>query len=74
MAMMLEPLSIFDSHNELIRDGVVIQFIDGNPPSSPGSKRPPVVVFGLWAGVLEGIKLHIDRDQGTGRVVGQLEW
>jgi hypothetical protein len=74
MARMLQPLSLFDTQSELIRDGAIVQFADGNPPTPQGSKQPPRVIIGLWGGVLEGTSLHMSSDATTGHTVGRLEW
>jgi hypothetical protein len=74
IARMLQPFSLFDNQNELVRDYAIVQFAEGNPPMPPGSKQPPRVVIGLWGGVLEGTSLHTTRDSSTGHVVGVLEW
>jgi len=74
IARMLQPLSLFDTQTELNRQGVIVQFADGNPPAPPGSKRPPRVVMGLWGGVLEGTSLHMSCDATTGHTIGRLEW
>jgi hypothetical protein len=74
MARLLQPLSLFDTQSELIRDGVIVQFADGNPPSKPGNKQPPRAIIGLWGGALEGTSIHISTDAATGHVIGTLEW
>src|ERR1700722_1754492 len=50
IARMLQPLSLFDTQYELVRDDVIVQFAEGNPPVPVGSKQPPRVVIGLWGG------------------------
>jgi hypothetical protein len=74
MARMLQPITLMDTVTELERNGVIVQFADGNPPSSLTSKRPPRVVLGLWGGVLEGTSLRMTRDAGTGHPLGSLDW
>jgi hypothetical protein len=57
-----------------MRDGVIVQFADGNPPSFSKGKRPPRVVIGLWGGLLEGTTLRIAKDSNSGNTIGSLEW
>lgn len=76
MARLLQPISLFNirSKHELIRDRIIVQFADGNPPSPVGSKRPPRVVIGLWGGLLEGTSIRMSTDATTGHTIGNLEW
>ncbi len=76
MARLLRPLVLLELHApvELERHGVIVQFADGNPPISLGSKQPPRVVLGLWGGVLEGTSLRMSADATTGHTRGDLEW
>ena len=74
MARMLQKMSLFDMQSELLRESIIAQFAEGNPPAPPGSKRPPYIVLGLWGGVLEDTNLRIQTDPGTGQVAGTLEW
>ena len=71
MARMLQPIALLDTATELERPGVIVQFADGNPPSS---KRLPLLVLGLWGGVLEGTNLRLTRDAATGHTLGTLDW
>lgn len=76
MARFLQPLALFNltTNTELVRDRVIVQLTDGNPPSLARSNAPAVVVIGLWGGLLEGTSLRIATDAATGRVAGALEW
>lgn len=71
MARLLGPLTLTDLTTELPRDGVIFQFAEGNPP---GTKRLPVAVIGLWGGVLEGTKLHIEAAVLPAGVTAALEF
>jgi hypothetical protein len=75
MVRMLHAVVLFDlgSSTELVRDGVIVQLADGNPPAS-APNRPARVVIGLWGGVLEGTSLRIGTDPATGHAIGSLEW
>ncbi len=73
MARLLQPIVLHDTTTELPRDGVVVQFADGNPPSSTPN-RPARVVLGLWGGVLEGTNLRMATDPRSGHTLGELEW
>ena len=76
MACILQPLVLFNLHTstELIRPSAIVQFADGNPPASPGSKSPPRVILGLWGGILEGTSLRTSTDPAMRHTVGALEW
>jgi hypothetical protein len=74
VARLLTPITLFYTGTELTRSDVIVQFADGNPTRPPGSKRPAHIVIGLWGGVLEGTRLHIDADTATGGVAGTLEF
>jgi hypothetical protein len=73
MVRMLQPITLFDIHTELIRDRVIVQLADGNPPLPPGSNKPAVVVIGLWGGLLEGTSLRVSADPHSGQLAGTLE-
>jgi len=74
MARLLQPMSLFDTQTELIREGTIVQFTDGNPLAPMNSKRPPLVVIGLWGGILEGTNLRMTTNATTGQTLGSLEW
>ena len=54
---------VTDLTTEFPRDGVILQFTEGNPPRTT---RLPFVVLGLWGGALEGTSIHISTDPATG--------
>src|SRR6266545_1793326 len=72
IARLLQPIRLFTltSPVELVRDRVIIQLANGNPPGSSRSNAPPRVVIGLWGGVLEDTALRISTDAATGHVTG----
>ena len=76
IARLLRPLALFNmtSNTELVRDRVIVQLTDGNPPAFARSNNPLRVVIGLWGGILEGTSLRIATDAATGHVAGALEW
>ena len=73
IARMLVPVTLLDASTEVHRDRVIVQLADGNP-SRPTANAPAVVVLGLWGGILEGTRLHIDADPATGGLSGTLEF
>lgn len=73
MARFLAPVAVMDYSTDIERADVIAAFADSDPPASNLQKLPPVVV-GLWGGLLEGGRLHLDRDPATGRVVGELAY
>ena len=74
MVRMLQPVVLFDlaTSAELSRDGITVQFVDGNPPLP--ANRPARIVIGLWGGVLEGTSLRTATDHATGHARGELDW
>lgn len=70
MARFLAPVAVMDYSTDVERADVVAAFADGNPPV--GGQQTPSVVVGLWGGLLEGSRLHLDRDPATGRPAGSL--
>jgi hypothetical protein len=71
IARFLGPVDLMDRVTQISRPNVIAQFATGNPTAGPGRFLPPVVI-GLWGGVLEGGRLHVDRDSATGRLTGEL--
>lgn len=74
MARLLQPLVLFDVNTQLSRDRVIVQLVEGNPPSTFRSNAPPRVVMGLWGGALEGTNVRVETDATTGRLAGAIEW
>ena len=74
MARMLQPITLFDTATELERDGAIVQFAEGNPPSPSGINRPAVVIFGLWGSILDGTKLVFTANSSSGGLDGALEF
>jgi hypothetical protein len=76
IARLLQPLALFNltSNTELVRDQVIVQLTDGNPPIPSGSQKPAIVIIGLWGGILENTNLRISTDPASGHVIGSLEW
>ena len=74
VARMLAPVILLDSATEYPRPDVIFLFADGNPPVPPGSNAPPYVMMGLWGGLLDGTKLAVTPNPGTGGVDGTLEF
>lgn len=72
MARFLAPVAVMDYSTDVERADVIAAFADGNPPVG-GQQTPPVVV-GLWGGLLDGSRLHLDRDPATGRPAGTLAY
>lgn len=71
MARLLGPLELTDMTVAVPRHDVILQFTEGDPPSS---QTLATVTLGLWGGVLEGSKLHITTDPVTSLVAGSLEF
>lgn len=76
IARLLQPIRLFalTTSVELVRDRVIVQFADGNPPAFSRGNAPPRVVIGLWGGLLEGTSLRISTDAATGHIAGSLGW
>src|SRR5262245_61808673 len=76
VARLLQPIRLFTltASAELVRDRILVQFANGNPPTAARSNAPPRVVIGLSGGVLENTNLRISTDPTGGHVVGALEW
>lgn len=76
ISRLLQPIRLLTltASVELVRDRVIVQLADGNPPASAHSNAPPRVVIGLWGGILENTNLRISTDPASGHVVGALEW
>ncbi len=70
MARLLAPLTVLDVTTEVDRPDVVAQFTDNDPPNRRGN-AVPLVVIGLWGGLLEGGTLAIARDS-SGRITGTI--
>jgi hypothetical protein len=71
IARFLGPVDLMDPATLIARPNVIAQFASGNPASKP-TQVAPLIVIGLSGGVLEGGRLHIDRDPTTGRLTGEL--
>lgn len=71
MARFLVPLTLMDYSTEVERAGLIAQFADSDPPARRGQALPLIIV-GLWGGILEGSQLAITRDPTTGQVAGEL--
>jgi hypothetical protein len=76
IARLLRPLTLFvlNANTTLVRDQVVVQLADGNPPAFARSNNPLHMVVGLWGGVLEGTALRVGTAAAGGHTVGALEW
>lgn len=72
MARFLAPVAVMDYTTDVERADVIAAFASGNPPVA--GQQTPSVILGLWGGLLEGSRLHLDRDPATGRVVGELAY
>lgn len=72
MARFLRPLAMMDYTTALDRPNVIAQFADSDPPRR--ANAPPVLIIGLWGGILEGGRIVIDRDPRSGHVTGSLEF
>jgi hypothetical protein len=70
----LQPIGLHDGSSELVRNNVIAQFTNGNPPSFARTNAPAVAVIGLWGGALEGTSVRIATDATTGRLTGAIEW
>jgi hypothetical protein len=73
LARFLVPLILMDYTTRVDRPGVIAAFATGNPPALVG-RGGPLIILGLWGGVLEGGRMAIDRDPATGSVAGAVEF
>jgi hypothetical protein len=60
---------LLDSATEVERADVIAQFADSDRPG----RTTPLVIVGLWGGLLEGAAVRVTRDPATGSVIGALE-
>lgn len=75
IARLLGPIELFhlSSNATLVRDRVIVQLTDGNPPVRSQNNSPPRIVIGLYGGLLTGARLHVSTD-AAGHLAGALEW
>lgn len=70
-ARLLVPLAVEDYVTSHPRPGVIAQFTDGDPVSTGAA---PIVLVGLWGGLLDDSAIRLSTDPATNRLAASLEF